>query len=61
MQRVRFGWDEDLAQSATHGRVQQRIEEAIGADGNDVRAKKVKERVDHYAAQQVEEGVARGK
>ena len=38
----------------------QRIEEAIGADKNDDRAKKVKERFDHYAAQQVEEGHVRG-
>ena len=31
----------------------QRIEEAIGADETDDRAKKVKERFDHYAVQQV--------
>ena len=39
----------------------QRIEEAIGADGNSDRAKEVKERFDHYAAQRVEEGDVRGK
>ena len=36
------------------------IEEAIGADKTDDRAKNVKERFDHDAALQVEEGDARG-
>ena len=38
-----------------------RIEEVIGIDETDDRAKKVKDRFDHYAAQQVEEGDVRGK
>ena len=38
----------------------QRIEEAIGADKTDDRAKNVKERFDQDAALQVEEGDARG-
>ena len=38
-----------------------RIGEAIGADETNDRAKKVKERFEHYAAQQVEEGDVRGK
>ena len=39
----------------------QRIEEEIGADEADDRAKKVKERFYHYAAQEVEEGDVHGK